>query len=154
MKKVNICYIFNKKGQVLLQYKARGFGKGKWNGPGGKLEPGESVEGSVRREVLEETELVLGKIEERAYLEFVFEGKEEWNMKSYVYVCEDFSGEPVNTGEGELKWFNLEDVPLHKMWDDDKIWFMRALRDKEFMKMRFYFNPEGKLLRYNNIDNK
>jgi len=151
MKKVNICYIFNKNGQVLLQHKARGFGKGKWNGPGGKLELGESVEDSVRREVIEETELVLGKIEERAYLEFIFVDNEEWNMKSYVFICSDFKGEPVNTGEGELRWFDLDKVPLHKMWDDDKIWFMKALRDGEFVRMRFYFNQEGKVLKYNKI---
>ena len=36
--KVNICYIINKNKEILLQHKSRGFGKGKWNGSGGKIE--------------------------------------------------------------------------------------------------------------------
>ncbi len=41
-------------GQILLQRKAAGrFGEGKWNGAGGKLEPGEDPADGVIREVLD-----------------------------------------------------------------------------------------------------
>jgi 8-oxo-dGTP pyrophosphatase MutT (NUDIX family) len=33
--------------KILLAMKKRGFGEGKWNGVGGKREPGESIEGAV-----------------------------------------------------------------------------------------------------------
>ena len=40
--------------QVLLAMKKRGFGEGKWNGVGGKLDPGETVEQALVRECQEE----------------------------------------------------------------------------------------------------
>lgn len=39
--------------KVLLGYKKRGFGEGKWNGFGGKLEPGETVAEAALREMKE-----------------------------------------------------------------------------------------------------
>jgi len=53
----NLCYLINNQGEVLLQFKRRGFGVGKWNGPGGKVETGEELEQAVIREVKEETGL-------------------------------------------------------------------------------------------------
>src|SRR3990172_12157236 len=41
-------------GEILLMRKKRGLGAGKINGPGGRLEPGESVEACALREVHEE----------------------------------------------------------------------------------------------------
>lgn len=35
-KLTTLCYIINDKDEVLLIMKKRGFGKGKWNGPGEK----------------------------------------------------------------------------------------------------------------------
>ena len=47
--KVLTLVFLRKEGEVLLGYKKRGFGSGKWNGFGGKVEPGESVaEGAAR----------------------------------------------------------------------------------------------------------
>jgi 8-oxo-dGTP pyrophosphatase MutT (NUDIX family) len=40
---------------ILLGLKKRGFGAGKWNGFGGKVEPGESIVQGARRELLEES---------------------------------------------------------------------------------------------------
>lgn len=36
-------------GRVLLGMKKRGFGAGKWNGFGGKVQPGETIEDAARR---------------------------------------------------------------------------------------------------------
>ncbi|PLX28041.1 8-oxo-dGTP diphosphatase [Candidatus Parcubacteria bacterium] len=135
---VNICYIINEKGEVLLQQKARGFGKGNWNGPGGKVEPDETIEDSVRREIKEETDLELGKIKKIAELEFVFMDQNNINNYCYVFICKDFRGKERNTGEGKLKWFKKEEIPYEEMWDDDKYWLNDALNGK-FIKKRFCF---------------
>lgn len=143
----NLCYIINDKSEVLLQYKRKGFGQGKWNGPGGKLEPGETIEQSVIREVKEETGLDIVNLEKMAELEFYFKDREEWDNITHVYVTKDFSGEIQADDEGELKWFKIEEVPFDKMWDDDPHWLPNVLAG-EFMKMKFYFDHEGNLQKY------
>lgn len=36
-------------GKILLGMKKRGFGAGRWNGFGGKVHPGESIEAAAKR---------------------------------------------------------------------------------------------------------
>jgi len=146
----NLCYIINGNGEVLLQFKRRGFGIGKWNGPGGKVEPGETIEQAVIREVKEETGIDVVNPEKMAELEFYFIGKEEWNQMADVYVAKNYSGEIAESDEGELKWFKFNEIPYDEMWDDDPYWLPNILAG-EFMKMKFYFNHESKLQKYEKI---
>jgi mutator protein MutT len=146
----NLCYIINDNGEALLQYKRRGFGAGKWNGPGGKVEPGETMEQAAIREVKEETGLSIRNLKKMAELEFVFIDKDEWNQTVHVYLTEDYSGEITAGDEGELKWFKLDEIPYDKMWVDDPYWLPDVLAGK-FMKMRFYFDHQGHLQKYEKI---
>jgi 8-oxo-dGTP diphosphatase len=147
--KVNICYIINEKGEVLLQKKRRGFGEGNWNGPGGKIEPGETPEEATIREIKEETDLTVRNLEKMAELEFIFPD-ESSNNYCHVFISTDFEGDPKDMGEGELQWFKKEDVPLDKMWDDDKYWLMDVLNGKHINK-RFYFNNQGRVIKHINL---
>ncbi|CAO3654247.1 unnamed protein product [Mucor hiemalis] len=52
-----VLVIDEKEEKMLLGMKKRGFGAGKFNGFGGKVEPGESIEEGARRELLEEAEI-------------------------------------------------------------------------------------------------
>ena len=83
-------------------------------------------------------------------LEFIFKGNEKENNYTYVFVCQDWQGEPTNMGEGELKWFKIKDIPLDKMWDDDKYWLKNSLRGK-YQHKRFYFDKNYKLINYEEI---
>ena len=141
----NLNYILNNQGQVLLQKKARGFGQGNWNGPGGKLKTGESPEDSARREIWEETGLLVKKIELRGEIEFIF-SDESINNYVYVFIISDWEGEPLDGGEGELKWFDVNDLPLDKMWDDDRYWLPNLLAGEKIHK-RFYFDENNKISR-------
>ena len=53
MKLVTLCLLV-KDDKVLLAMKKRGFGMGKWNGVGGKVEDGETIEMAAARETGEE----------------------------------------------------------------------------------------------------
>lgn len=146
----NICYIVNNNNEVLLQFKRKGFGIGKWNGPGGKVEPGETSEQAVIREVKEETGLDIIKPKLMAELEFIFLGHDDWSHVAHAYVAKNYSGEIVNSDEGELKWFKINDLPFKEMWEDDPHWLPRVFGG-QFMKMRFCFDENGKLLKYENL---
>lgn len=146
----NLNYILNDQGEVLLQKKARGFGQGNWNAPGGKLKKGESPEDSARREVLEETGIVIKELEQRGEIEFIFLD-ESINNYVYVFVAKEWAGEPKDGGEGELKWFKIEELPLDKMWDDDRYWLPQLLSGKR-IHMRFYFDENNKINRFEELD--
>jgi 8-oxo-dGTP diphosphatase len=146
----NLCYLLNGRNEVLLQLKSRGFGQGKWNGPGGKVEAGESIEQSVVREVKEETGLAVKNLRPAGELEFIFQGREDWNQRVHVFVVRDFGGEIKTSEEGELKWFKISKLPFSQMWEDDAYWLKDALTGK-FIRMRFCFDDKAKLQSYEKI---
>lgn len=53
-KKLLTLVFLREEGKVLLGMKKRGFGVGKWNGFGGKVEAGETIPDAAAREVREE----------------------------------------------------------------------------------------------------
>ena len=72
---------------LLLQRKSAGFfGEGKWNGVGGKLKPGESPNEGVKREVLEETGLLISQLKLHGVLKFYFGKVERPNWIVYVFL--------------------------------------------------------------------
>jgi mutator protein MutT len=143
---VNICYIINKKGEVLLQKKARGFGKGKWNGSGGKKEEDETIEESVIREIKEETNIKINNFEKVGEIEFVFTENNDSNNYTHVYLCKEWEGKPKDGGEGELRWYKFNEIPLDKMWDDDKYWLPSVLKGEK-VHMRFFFDEYSKVIK-------
>ena len=76
MIKAVLCHIV-KDDKVLLIKKAKGFGAGKWNAPGGKIEPNEKPLEAAKREVLEETGLVV-RPKKYGIIEFFCGDKLEW----------------------------------------------------------------------------
>lgn len=146
----NLCYLINSNGEILLQYKSRGFGLGKWNGPGGKVEKGENSVEAVIREIKEETGFDIINPEMMAELEFFYQDHEDWDNLTHVYLVRNYFGEMKIGDEGELRWFSPEEIPFDQMWDDDRHWLKEVLAGK-YVKMKFYFNNQGELLNYENI---
>src|SRR4029077_182101 len=104
-----ICYL--KRGnEFLLLLKASGrFGGGFWNGPGGKIKPGENAIDAARREVEEETGLSIVNLEKIGFLEFYFgAGKSRPDWTAEVFVTCGFSGVEKESSEGKLQWFSAE----------------------------------------------
>ncbi|ROT75660.1 putative 7,8-dihydro-8-oxoguanine triphosphatase [Penaeus vannamei] len=84
--------------KILLGYKKRGFGQGRWNGFGGKVEPGETPEQAAIRETKEEAgvDLSVGAVEKVGELEFTFEG-EDILMHVMVYASGSYQGTPAES---------------------------------------------------------
>ncbi|MCH7604386.1 8-oxo-dGTP diphosphatase [Patescibacteria group bacterium] len=147
MRKVLTLCIIHKEDRVLLGMKKKGFGEGRWNGFGGKVEEAESIEEAMQREVQEEVGLVLKDFEKRGVLEFEFQG-DPTILEVHIYKAEEFEGEPVESEEMRPKWFSVDDIPFNTMWPDDKYWFPLFLEGKNF-KGKFLFQDFDTIIDYN-----
>lgn len=127
MKLLTLVFL-RREGEVLLAMKKRGFGAGRWNGVGGKLELGETVEEALMRETREEIGVRLTSCEKVAQIRFqeMFKG-EPTIMNVSVYTAHEWSGEPVETEEMRPEWFKLNEVPYADMWPDDEYWLPLVL---------------------------
>ena len=147
MIQATLCYLLKEgqdKRKVLLAMKKRGFGVGKWNGVGGKLdlEKDKDVLDASIRETEEEIGVKVNNLEKVAVLSFFFNGKEEWNQDVHVYFTKDWEGDPTESEEMKPRWFNSDKIPYEETWDGDKYWFPRVLAGEK-LKANFYFNKEG-----------
>lgn len=117
-----VCYI-RKNGKILLQLKAdHKFGGGRWNGPGGKLEPGEDARAAVIREVHEETELLIEDPVFHGVIALSFGVPETSRLTAHVFTAEAFTGKPHGGAEGRLRWFPQDKLPYDQMWVDNRYW--------------------------------
>jgi len=113
---------------VLLGMKKRGFGAGKYNGFGGKLEPDETLEASVLRELREESGLKATPDDLRwcGTLTYIYDTKPK-GMEVHIYDLVRWEGVPAETEEMSPAWFKHEDIPLKSMWADDEFWLVQYL---------------------------
>lgn len=111
--------------------KKRGFGAGRWNGFGGKVQPDESIEDAAKREILEEAGIEVNKLDKRGILEFEFQGNPEI-LEVHVFRANEFLGEPTESEEMKPQWFHVDEIPFGEMWADDKYWIPLFLEDKKF----------------------
>src|SRR5690606_11190536 len=91
----SVVIVINDENKVLLQ--RRSYPYGVWGLPGGLMELTESTEDCARREVLEETGLIIGKLElvsvSSGPQNFVrAENGDEFYVVTIVYVTKDISG--------------------------------------------------------------
>jgi 8-oxo-dGTP diphosphatase len=129
MSQASLCFIIQGD-RVLLIRKKRGVGAGKINGPGGKVETGETMLDSAVRETREEIGVTPLGLELRGELFFDFVGSRQ--VHCGVFVARDFEGEPVETDEAIPIWHSTAAMPYHEMWDDDRVWFPLLLAGKYF----------------------
>jgi 8-oxo-dGTP pyrophosphatase MutT (NUDIX family) len=132
-----LCHIIGPKG-LLLKRASRGFSRGKWNAPGGKLEDGESSQENAKREVFEETGLRVRTLFSHGEILYFMNGRNLLHTRAYLFSTRSFSGTPKSTVEGRVRWFGLAGLPFDHMWDDDKYWLALMLSGSKF-DARFYF---------------
>jgi 8-oxo-dGTP diphosphatase len=128
--------------EVLLIRKLRGLGAGKINGPGGRIEPGESRIDCARREVEEELRVTPLNLDERGELRFQF--VDGHSIHAFVFVAEGCVGEPTATDEAVPLWTPRATIPYDSMWEDDRLWVPLLLSGRRF-RGRFVFDGDEML---------
>lgn len=116
--------------RVLLIEKKRGVGSGLFNGPGGKVEAGETPLEAARREVREEIRTTVPSIRKMGALEFEMGG--DPFMFVHVFRAPGIAGEPSETDEARPEWFEVGEIPYDQMWPDDRYWLPLLLDGRTF----------------------
>ena len=140
MKKLLTLCIICQPPKVLLGMKKRGFGAGRWNGFGGKVQEGEAVEGAARREVLEEAGLTTKNISEAGIINFDFQDGSS-SVEVHVFTANEFEGEPMETEEMRPEWINADELPFDDMWPADRYWLPLVIQGKKIRGRFLYDKP-------------
>jgi len=142
MKKQQTLVIVHWGRKVLLGMKKRGFGMGRWNGFGGKVKEGETIEAAARRELKEEAGIEADGLEKVGVIDFEFTGQEDV-IEVNIFEATDIIGIPIETEEMKPQWFGLDQIPFAQMWPDDIHWFPLFLAGKKFTGRFLFGEGEG-----------
>ena len=135
--KGTLCFIIEN-GKILLIEKKRGLGAGKVNGPGGRIEVGETAEQGAIRETQEEVGLTPTGMEWAGELSFQF--RDGYSLHVELYRASGWTGELCETDEAKPFWCSTSEIPYGRMWADDEQWMPRLLAGEKF---RGWFEFDG-----------
>ena len=135
MRLATLCYVIDKKQNATLMIyrnkKKNDYHEGRWNGLGGKFEAGESPEECAIREIEEECGLKVKSVIMRGFITFpLFDGIDDWYV--FLFTADDFSGELIDSPEGQLRWIPNENLTEINLWDGDKVFIPWLFGDKFF----------------------
>jgi len=144
MRQVTTLAIIENESEVLLAMKKRGFGEGWWNGYGGKVADGESIDAAMVRELAEESGVKATAYKQRAVIEFFFKGT-DLIVEMHIFEVTAYQGQLIESDEMSPKWFKKTELPFDKMWPADKEWIPLFLAGKNF-RGRVIFDGQTKTL--------
>lgn len=114
-KQIGVAVIWNDQGQILIDRRPQqGLLGGLWEFPGGKVEPGETIEACIRREILEEIGI---NIEVGPHLITIEHTYTHFHVTLNVHHCRHLSGEPQPIECDEVRWVTpaeLDQFPFPK----------------------------------------
>lgn len=143
MKNVTLCYI-EKDGKYLMLHRTKkknDLNEGKWIGVGGKFEENESPEECVKREVKEETGLILKECNLRGIVTYI---SNKWETEyMYLFTSDSFEGELIECNEGELKWIDKQEVNNLNIWEGDKMFLDRIKVKNPFFTLKLEYNGDN-----------
>ncbi len=118
-------------GSILLIDKKTGLGAGKINGPGGRIDPGETALQGAIREVREELCVTPTGVREAGELSFQF--LDGYSLHGAVFTASGFDGELCETREARPRWTPVDSIPYDRMWADDRLWIPHMLEGRRFI---------------------
>jgi 8-oxo-dGTP diphosphatase len=136
-----LCYI-KRDDQTLMVHrnkKPNDIHAGKWNGLGGKFEPGETPEECVVREVREESGLEI--VDPRLQGLVMFPGFKGADWYVFVFTATNFTGDLIPSPEGDLCWVPDEELESLPLWPSDHI-FLPWLKEEKFFSAKFMYEGD------------
>ena len=116
--------------RILLIHKKTGLGAGKINGPGGRIDPGETPMQGAVREVQEELCVTPSGVREAG--ELLFQFVDGYALYGYVFTATGFHGALCETREAAPLWTPTDSIPYDRMWADDILWLPMLLEGRGF----------------------
>lgn len=109
------CALVDADGRVLISERPQGKQlAGLWEFPGGKVEPGETPEQTLVRELAEELGIET-KVACLAPLTFASHSYDTFHLLMPLYVCRRFWGTPIGKEGQRLKWVRPRDMRNYPM---------------------------------------
>jgi 8-oxo-dGTP diphosphatase len=140
-------YIFSPdKKRVLMVHriaKPGDYHTGKYNGLGGKLEPGEDVVAGMKREIREEAGIEVTKLELVGTISWPGFGKKGEDWFAFLFRIYEWDGEIATASEeGPLEWIDISEVEKLTLWDGDRLFlpYVFDLQNKGFHGVMPYLN--------------
>ena len=114
-----VAAILERDGRMLIGQRRPGGSQAlKWEFPGGKVEPGESLETAIVRELREELAIEAGDVREIHRYEYVYPGKRPLLL---VFMrIESFTGEPANHAFARIAWEKPSQFSRYDFLDGDQ----------------------------------
>lgn len=123
--------------------KAHDLNKGKWIGVGGKLELHESPDECIIREIKEETNYDVSKVNLVGIITFILP---KWEDElCFVYTCDSFVGEMKQSSEGYLEWIDKDKIFDLTLWEGDR-YFLPKVINHEFFNVKLSYDKEDNLI--------
>jgi len=131
MKETTLCYIENSGRYLMLlrNKKKNDPNMNKWIGVGGKLNPDETPIECAKREIFEETGLLVDAFRYAGKVYFVSDIWEDELM--HLFVAETDNTEVTPCSEGTLEWIPKDDVLSLNLWEGDRVFLKRLLNGEE-----------------------
>ena len=142
MKQTTLCYLERGDEYLMLHRtkKKNDENHDKWIGVGGKFEVGESPEDCMRREIFEETGLMVTDYRYRGIVTFVSDVYETEYM--HLFTVTDWTGEARECDEGELAWIKKQKLFDLTLWQGDRIFLRLLQEDAPFFSLKLTYRGD------------
>lgn len=149
-------YVMSRDGkQVLLVHRNKrpdDIHFGKYNGLGGKLEPGEDVVSGFCREVREEAGIEPVKLVLRGTINWPGFGKDGEDWLGFIFRVDEWQGDLIEENhEGALEWVDLARLDGINFWESDRYWLDMVFEktDRTFHGVAPF--DQGKMISWNYV---
>ena len=105
------------------------------------------MEEAVIREIQEEIGVVATKFRNVGRVRFIYPDKPKWHQDALVYIVDEWEGEPQESEAMRPAWFEISDLPISRMWEDNAHWVPKILRG-EIVNVTFLLNSDSKVIEY------